>query len=289
MEHRGPRPLNHESELNSIHGNVETVFAQAYLLLPGKIAVGGLLALAVPQAGTLERSFYSIASGICLLLSATMAAATWSFSTGTSSMQLLASVAWSLFTVSLAVYYGGLFWSSVLLRARMFPVALALGFLALSVSTASLISAAAGVWKTLLLVPPWTGAALCGASLISMLLGHFYLVDRGLDVAILERMRRYCIRCLVVEVAVVSACLAAAGPFIGFQSPPSATSTSLGPLVAGRLLAWGVAGILLVLIGKTLKIPQPMAATGLFYVCSLAVLVGEICGHWLLFRTGLPL
>ena len=34
---------------------------------------------------------------------------------------------------------------------------------------------------------------------------------------------------------------------------------------------------------------QTMAATGLFYLEALVVLVGQIAGHWLLFRTGLPL
>ena len=47
--------------------------------------------------------------------------------------------------------------------------------------------------------------------------------------------------------------------------------------------------VLMHLIGRTLAIPQTMAATGLFYIQALVVAVGEICGHWLLFRTGLPL
>ena len=268
---------------------METFFAQTYLLLPAKVAVGGLLALAVPRPGSLGRGFYSTASAICLLVSAVMVAGTWSVSGNARGAGLLVPATWSAFTVSVAVYYGSLFSTSAVPRSRTFPVALALGFFALSASTASLVSAEAGIWKTLLVVVPWTGAALCGATLASMLLGHFYLVDQGLDTAILERMRRYCVRCLLTEAVVVSGCFAAAGPSLDLQSAASRASTSLGPLVAGRLLAWSAAAILLVLTGKTLKVPQPMAATGLFYVCSLAVLVGEICGHWLLFRTGLPL
>ena len=36
-------------------------------------------------------------------------------------------------------------------------------------------------------------------------------------------------------------------------------------------------------------IPQTMAATGLFYIAILAVLVGEMLGRLILFRTSLPL
>ena len=55
---------------------------------------------------------------------------------------------------------------------------------------------------------------------------------------------------------------------------------SLSPLAAAAI-AW--------MIWKTLEIPQTMAATGLFYVAILAVLVGELMGRFILFRTALPL
>jgi len=43
------------------------------------------------------------------------------------------------------------------------------------------------------------------------------------------------------------------------------------------------------MIRRTLDVPQTMAATGLFYIAVLAVLVGEMLGRFILFRTGLPL
>jgi hypothetical protein len=49
------------------------------------------------------------------------------------------------------------------------------------------------------------------------------------------------------------------------------------------------AAVLGVMIWRTLQIPQTMAATGLFYIAVLAVLVGEFLGRFILFRTGLPL
>ena len=61
-------------------------------------------------------------------------------------------------------------------------------------------------------------------------------------------------------------------------------------LLAMRLiLGPGAALIIGAMIGRTLAIPQTMAATGLFYIAILAVIVGEMMGRLLLFRTGLPL
>ncbi len=54
----------------------------------------------------------------------------------------------------------------------------------------------------------------------------------------------------------------------------------LGPLAALGL-GW--------MIHRTLQIPQTMAATGLFYIAILFVMVGEILGRLILFRTSLPL
>jgi len=56
-------------------------------------------------------------------------------------------------------------------------------------------------------------------------------------------------------------------------------------VVLGPLAALGIA----YLIHRSLEIPQTMAATGLFYIAILAVLVGELLGRLILFRTSLPL
>jgi len=54
----------------------------------------------------------------------------------------------------------------------------------------------------------------------------------------------------------------------------------LGPVVS-IILAW--------MTWQTLKIPQTMAATGLLYIAVMSVLVGELMGRFILFRTALPL
>ena len=68
-----------------------------------------------------------------------------------------------------------------------------------------------------------------------------------------------------------------------------AFSSRYALLVAGRLLSWAMAAVLLFMAARTLAIPQTMAATGLFYIEALVVSVGQIVAHWSLLRTGLPL
>src|SRR5258705_331062 len=61
-------------------------------------------------------------------------------------------------------------------------------------------------------------------------------------------------------------------------------------LFAARLLLGPFAALGIgYMIHRTLAIPHTMAATGLFYIAILFVLVGEMLGRLLLFRTSLPL
>ncbi|MFI5353069.1 MAG: hypothetical protein ACHQZS_08915, partial [Candidatus Binatales bacterium] len=61
-------------------------------------------------------------------------------------------------------------------------------------------------------------------------------------------------------------------------------------IVIFRLMVGPAASIVLVwMCWQTLKIPQTMAATGLLYIAVMSVLVGELLGRFILFRTGVPL
>jgi hypothetical protein len=136
------------------------------------------------------------------------------------------------------------------------------------------------------------GAAALGAAASGMLLGHWYLIDRDLDLAPLIAMHAFCRATLWAEIAVVTL-----GALTLYLLPGDTLHASFGEafggaqtwLTAGRLGAWLLGVVLLVLIAKTLEIPQTMAATGLFYIQATTIAVGEILAHWLLFRTSLPL
>ncbi|HYA34702.1 MAG TPA: hypothetical protein VEF03_03735, partial [Candidatus Binataceae bacterium] len=61
-------------------------------------------------------------------------------------------------------------------------------------------------------------------------------------------------------------------------------------LLSARIILGPVAtGALIWMCWHTLKIPQTMAATGLLYIAVLSVLVGEMLGRFIMFRTALPL
>jgi hypothetical protein len=61
-------------------------------------------------------------------------------------------------------------------------------------------------------------------------------------------------------------------------------------LLAVRLLLGPIATIILVWMWLAdAEIPQTMAATGLLYIAVMSVLVGEMLGRFIMFRTAIPL
>jgi hypothetical protein len=275
---------------------LETLFAHTYLLLFGKLAVGGMLALAVPAFHELERGFYKSSAAIFLGAAVAMAGGDVYLLANSDAPGVISATAttlWVIFAALFSAYFVTLFVEFPFLRARLFPLSIFVGLAALAVTgwqyrpeTAGLIS---GIPYALV---PLTGAAALGGAASGMLLGHWYLIDVDLELDPLLRMYSFCRVTLVVEVAVVAL---AAVALWGWPGAPlddgfkTAFGDAQGLLTLARAAAWSLSLVLLVLIGKTLEIPQTMAATGLFYIYATTVAVGEIIGHWLLFRTGLPL
>jgi len=273
---------------------VEVLFAHTYLLLFGKLAVGGLLSLAVPPFAELERGYFRSTGAVYLALAVIMSAGVSYLAvaypqTGATSEIL----SWLIFAVLFAAYYVTLFVELPFVRARLFPLAVLTGFVAIATTARGYVptgvSAAAGAAFA---AAELAGAAVVGAGVSGMLLGHWYLIERDLDLSPLTRMLAFCRACLAAEVLAVTAGAVllwawSGSPWqAGFQA---ALGARFAPLLIGRVACWALAAFLLSLIRKTLAIPQTMAATGLFYIQALVVTVGQIIGHWLLFRTGLPL
>jgi hypothetical protein len=275
---------------------VELLFAHTYLLLFGKLAVGGLLALAVPPFTQLERGFYKSTAAVYVGCAYAMAfgdAYLLFAHPDRAPVTLTALLLWLIFCTIFTGYFITLFVELPFLRARLFPAAVFSGFAALVMTAAGYVPEGASPAATIFFaLPALTGAAIVGAGLTGMLLGHWYLIDTGLDLGPLRSILVYCRASLIAEVACVAFSAAAlalwpGGPWQeGFGA---AFTTRFAWLVALRLATWGLAALLLRLIRKTLEIPQTMAATGLFYIEALVIAVGQIAAHWLLFRTGLPL
>jgi hypothetical protein len=125
-----------------------------------------------------------------------------------------------------------------------------------------------------------------------MLLGHWYLIDRDLPLAPFQQMLRFYSGCLVIQTVLI-----VGGVLLFLLAGHAATRAGLAQLTNDHLMALLTrcaisplgAGVLALMIRETLKIPQTMAATGLFYIAILAVMLGELMGRYLLFRTGVPL
>lgn len=280
----------------SILAAMEVVFAHTYLLLFGKLAVGGLVALAVPPFTKMEIGFYKSTAVVYLL-------AAYSTILGDAYLYLKYAdlrviswptlVLWGLFSGLFSGYCATLFVDLPFLRARLFPAAVIAGVVALATSAWSYVPESAAVFVGLpFALAIVSGAAILGAATTGMLLGHWYLIESGLDLAPLHQIFSFCRTCLHLEIVVVCA-----GALLLWMLPYAdlaegfalATSGRFYMLIVARAATWTLALVIVALIGRTLAIPQTMAATGLFYMLALVVAVGQICGHWLLFRSGLPL
>jgi hypothetical protein len=270
-------------------------FSDCFLLLFGQLAVGGVVGLAVPPFTVLDRGFYRSSAGIYLgfailyLAGKTALLIRTGIASGTALLEL---AAWAAFTVALGGYLTSLWRESNRLRARAFATALLLGVLALTVSA---LRFQLGPWlgpaTVLYPLAIVSGALVLGAVATGMLLGHWYLIDIGLSLDPLERLFRYFVAVLLLQLAV--ACITL-GTLVLTSSDGAAAVARLWqdhrPLLLTRLILGPVAALGVAwLIQRTLAIPQTMAATGLFYVAILAVLVGEMLGRLILFRTSLPL
>jgi hypothetical protein len=200
---------------------------------------------------------------------------------------------WALFVACAGAYLASLWGERVALRARLFTATWVSGFTAL-------IGLAEGYRNTPLLsvetvVFPFSfvvSAIVLGAAATGMLLGHWYLIDQDLSLEPLRRTLALYRGSLAVQMGLLviaplllgllgaAPARAAVQLLVSDHAPLFAVRVAVSPLGAG-MLGW--------MIGRTLAIPQTMAATGLFYIAVLAVLVGEMLGRFLLFRTGLPL
>lgn len=117
--------------------------------------------------------------------------------------------------------------------------------------------------------------ALLGSVNLAMLLGHWYLVVRGMPIEPLKRLALATIAAASVKVVLVIAALLVGGVM-------REVAIRQGIFFWMRV-GWGLAGPLLLfpMIWGTVKLRSTMAATGILYVDVVAVVIGEILGAWL--------
>jgi hypothetical protein len=263
-----------------------TQFARCFLLVFCQLGVGGLLSLAVPPFHELERGFYKSSAGVFFSASLVGGVGTvhllWTRSA--SGVSRLEAGLWIAHIVLFALYLSTLWGDAMVARARLFTASLASGILALGASALAVTGGSGALAGILAVAGSLVSAVALGAVTTGMLIGHWYLIDPGMEIDPFRRCFRFFLGALWSEMLVLSVivgALAIADPEV-FRDHALLVGlrVALGPLAALAIAA---------MIGRVLAIPQTMAATGLFYIATLAVLVGEFLGRYFTFRTALPL
>ena len=108
-----------------------------------------------------------------------------------------------------------------------------------------------------------------------MILGHWYLVVRGMAIDPLKRLTIATLATSIVRIAVVAAALCATGVWNEIAVRQGIFFWMRG--------GWGLIGPLLLypMVWGTVRIRSTMAATGILYVDVVAVVIGEVLGGWL--------
>jgi len=241
------------------------------LVLAETVVGTAVLLWLTPLWREVKHGFFRLTSAILLVL----ALAAW-WSTKAALVPGSDAGHWSvrLTLASLAVI--GL--STILLFAKQEPAGRVLGVLAVAISIAVLFPMAeAGRQSVALgLFQLAAGAAFLGSVTAGLLLGHWYLTDRGLPRGPINRFTNVMLAAVVVEaVAVIS------GGFGG-----TAASQTLNPLLtSGALAPWialGMTGttlLIAVLTRLALKGDRASAvqsATGFYYLAVVTGVVSEV-------------
>ena len=277
-----------------------TKFAVCFLLVFGELSLGGMFALAVPPFPKIERGFYK-STGCVYLASALMTTVglgilAWrakpGISPGAGSLWIDCAI-WGAFCLLFAIYVITLWTDHVIVRARVFPAALLMGLIAVTATVLLLKPASFGlIASTAYIATAVTSSMVLGLVSGAMMFGHWYLIDLSMPVDYLKNFIKLLGFALVADVAAIGLSLLVLAIFGGHGATLAIAElfdyhltlffirVVLGP-IASIVLAW--------MCWQTLKIPQTMAATGLLYIALMSVVVGEMLGRFILFRTSLPL
>jgi len=127
-----------------------------------------------------------------------------------------------------------------------------------------------------------SSVALLGSVNLAMLLGHWYLVVRGMAIEPLKRLTIATLVATIVKILVVTIAIIAGGAWYEVAVRQG--------IFFWMHAGWGLLGPLLLypMVWGTVKIRSTMAATGILYVDVVAVVIGEVLGAWLSAMVHLP-
>jgi hypothetical protein len=240
------------------------------LVLAETAAGGAALLFLTPLWGEVKRGFFKL-TGVTLLI---LGLATWgsvASASGGSEPARWAMLAAAGFAGVTAV------WLLVLYMGAL-RAARVLGILSVAAALV-LLAALAGTGEgstTVALLQLLAGAAFMGAVWDGLLLGHWYLVDRGLSRAPINRFTLLLIAAVVLEAIAVIA--EGFGPTGGSDSfNPLLTAAGLASWIAlGMVAATALIAVMIRLTLRGERYSAVQAATGFFYLAVITGFAGEL-------------
>ena len=240
------------------------------LVLAETVAGGLVLLFLTPLWGEVKRGFFTLTGSVLLVLSF----ATWGAAAAGRVSGSEAGV-WSV-RLSAALAFVNLVWVG-LMFAKRHAAARVIGIVSVPCSVAvlgAMAGTAEGTWAVAFL-QLLAGAAFLGAVIDGLLLGHWYLTDRGLTRKPINRM---------TVLLFVGVGLEAAALLLGGFGPTEASSDFNPLLTSAGLASWialgmvAATGLIAVMIRATLRGTRASAvqsATGFFYLAVITALTAE--------------
>lgn len=240
------------------------------LVLAETVAGGLVIVFLTPLWAEVKRGFFTMTSTVLLVL----AAATWA-ATSAGVVEGSDAGAWSLrlamaLTIALALVV-------TLLLLRRPVTARAFGFASTALSVALLVAMAGtaeGSWLVALL-QLLAGAAFLGAVMSGLLLGHWYLTDRGLTRTPINRTTNLLLAGVVLEAFALL--LGGFGPTpASSEFNPLLTSAGLASWIAlGMVAATALIGVMIRITLRGPRSSAVQAATGFFYLAVITAMTAE--------------
>ncbi len=241
-------------------------------LVLAETVAGSLVFLwCTPLWREVKRGYFTL-SGILLSI---LAFAAWrAAAVGTVSGD--AAGGWSV-RLALATMIGTLVWTALQLAKRN-PAARGVGFVSVPVALAVLVAMAATGRQPypIALFELVAGAAFLGSVLDGLLLGHWYLTDRGLTRTPINRATTIMLVAVCVEaLAVIAGGFGGVGSSDAFN--PLLTAGALAPWIAIGMV--GTTALVAVMVKATLRGARASAvqsATGFFYLAVVTSFTAEV-------------